>query len=236
MTRVPERAIDPRPERTVDYPPAMYRGGHIGLNALLYAPFVAPIHRYGSLELAVSGAILVFGLANLPDVDQPLPRCRHRGPTHTVWFAVLVGLVTGAGMTIVGASPFAFQFGFLVGTACILAHLAGDVVTPMGISPFAPLSGFHVTLDWFASKNGRINRAFFIVGSIALLASMSLAIGRSGVAVPTIWLAVDPETGGDARRPRPTPRHRTDRRPSDRHTSTPIAAAQSSAVAVGPCT
>lgn len=169
----------------------MYRGGHVGFNALLYAPFVPAISRYGSLELAVTGAILAVGLANLPDVDQPLPRLRHRGPTHTVWFAVLVGLLAGVGTAfVVGSTPsrFAFSFGFAVGTASILAHLAGDVVTPMGISPFAPLSNAHVTLDWFASKNSRINRAFLLVGSSALLASLSLTltIDRVTAVVPPI--------------------------------------------------
>lgn len=164
----------------------MYRGGHIGFNALLYAPFVPAIHRYGSLELAVTGAILAVGLATLPDIDQPLPRIRHRGPTHTIWFAVCVGLCAGVATALVTAStPFAFQFqfGFVVGTGSILAHLAGDIVTPMGISPFAPLSKTHVTLEWFKSKNSRINRAILLLGSSALLASLGLTIGVAATVV-----------------------------------------------------
>lgn len=166
----------------------MYREGHIGFNALLYAPFVPLVSRYWSLELAVVGAVLAIGLANLPDIDQPLPRIRHRGPTHTLWFALLVGLAAGVGTAlVVPSTPVDFRFGFVVGTASILAHLAGDIVTPMGISPLAPLSRTHVTLDWFKSKNGRINKSVLFVGTVALLGSLLLTIGRgAGIASPVL--------------------------------------------------
>lgn len=96
------------------------------------------VSHYWSLELTVIGVGLAVGLASLPDVDQPLSRIRHRGPTHTVWFAVLVGLLAGVGSTLVLGSSLAFRFGFVVGTCSILAHLAGDVVTPMGNQPTDP--------------------------------------------------------------------------------------------------
>jgi len=163
----------------------MYREGHAGLNALLYAPILPLVSHVWSLELALVGALVAVGVANIPDLDQPLPRLRHRGPTHTVWFAVLVGLATGAGTALlVPESPVAFRFGFVIGTCGILAHLAGDVVTPMGISPFAPLWRYHVTLEWFKSKNSRINRALLLVGSSALFASLLVAMGLSAVVAP----------------------------------------------------
>jgi inner membrane protein len=164
----------------------MYRDGHAGFNAGLYAPFVPLVSDGWSLELALVGAALAVGTATLPDVDRPLPRVRHRGPTHTVWFALLVGLVAGAGTALVlPATPAAFRFGVVVGTCGVLAHLAGDVVTPMGISPLAPVVRTHVTLNWFASKNARINRAVWLVGSAALLASIAIAVGRSSSVAAT---------------------------------------------------
>ncbi|SEP99052.1 metal-dependent hydrolase [Natrinema salaciae] len=155
----------------------MYRDGHAGFNALLYAPFVPLVSDRWSLRLALVGAVVALGVATLPDLDQPAPRIRHRGPTHTVWFALLVGVVAGIGTAIVApGAPDAFAFGAAVGAGGVLAHLAGDVVTPMGISPFAPLWRAHVTLDWFASKNARINRALLLVGSSALAASLALTL------------------------------------------------------------
>lgn len=163
----------------------MYREGHSGFNALLYAPFLPLVSDGWSLELALVGALVAVGVANVPDLDQPLPRLRHRGPTHTVWFAVLVGLVAGIGTELlVPATPVAFAFGFVVGTCGILAHLAGDVVTPMGISPFAPVWRYHVTLEWFKSKHSRINRALLLVGSSALFLSLTVTMWLSAVAPP----------------------------------------------------
>ncbi|WP_455449735.1 metal-dependent hydrolase [Natrinema thermotolerans] len=155
----------------------MYRDGHAGFNALLYAPFFPVVSGRWSLELALVGAVVALAAANLPDLDQPLPRISHRGPTHTVWFAVLVGLVAGVGTALaVPATPAAFAVGFLIGCCGILAHLAGDIVTPMGISPFAPLWRAHVTLEWFKSKNERINRGFLLTGTVALSASLLVTV------------------------------------------------------------
>jgi len=151
----------------------VYRDGHAGLNALLYAPVLPVIASQYSRWLALVGAVVAIGVATLPDFDDPLPFVAHRGPTHTVWFAALVGLVAGLGTALVVPTvPVAFEFGFLVGFTGILAHLAGDVVTPMGISPFAPLWRAHVTLEWFASKNSRINRAFLLAGSSAFTGAL----------------------------------------------------------------
>ncbi|MFC7114387.1 metal-dependent hydrolase [Natronoarchaeum sp. GCM10025703] len=152
----------------------MYRGGHIGLNAALYALVVPTVSRHWSLEVALFGAALTVGLANIPDLDQPLPRLRHRGGTHTIWFALLVGALTGIVMTALVGGALASVLGFAIGASSILAHLAGDVVTPMGLRPLAPLSRRHVTLDWFKSKNRRVNRTVLFVGVVLLLTSLAL--------------------------------------------------------------
>ena len=166
----------------------MYRDGHAGFNALLYAPFVPLVTADYSLEVAVWGAVLALATANVPDIDERVERIDHRGPTHTVWFALLTGLLAGIATVLVARSTAGFDggfgFGFVVGTCGILAHLAGDVVTPMGISPFAPVSRAHVTLNWFKSKNGRINRSFLLVGSLALLGSLLLTVTGPALVAP----------------------------------------------------
>ncbi|WP_222918909.1 metal-dependent hydrolase [Natrinema sp. SYSU A 869] len=168
----------------------MYRDGHAGFNALLYAPFVPLVSASYSLEAALWGAVLALAAATLPDFDQGIPWIDHRGPTHTVWFALLFGLIAGAGTVLVARSSFGsgggftFGFGFVIGTCGILAHLVGDVVTPMGISPFAPVSRAHMTLNWFKSKNEGLNRAFLLVGSAALLGALLLAIYRPVLVTP----------------------------------------------------
>ena len=49
---------------------------------------------FGTLApLRTAGAV---GLAMLPDYDQRVPGVSHRGPTHTVWFALVVAVVLEA--------------------------------------------------------------------------------------------------------------------------------------------
>lgn len=166
----------------------MHRGGHAGFNALLYAPFVPIVSHYWSLEMAVWGALIAVGTATIPDLDERTHRIHHRGGTHTIWFAGFVGTVAGAGTVLAApAAPAAsFGFGFVVGTLGVVAHLAGDVVTPMGISPLWPLSSAHVTFDLFASKNRAVNRLLLIVGTLALLASVALTAALTGGLVATV--------------------------------------------------
>ncbi|ELY96077.1 metal-dependent hydrolase [Natrialba taiwanensis] len=158
----------------------MYRGGHAGFNALLYAPFVPLVARTWSLELAILGAVIAIAVANLPDIDQPLPWLHHRGPTHTLWFAILIGIVAGIGTAlVVSPTRSVFMFGCVVGTASILAHLAGDIVTPMGLTPLSPLTRKHVTLNWFKSKNSYINRVVLLIGTAALSISLIVTLSHS---------------------------------------------------------
>ncbi len=48
----------------------MYRDGHAGFNALLYAPVLPVISAGYSLEVALWGAVLILAAATLPDFDQ----------------------------------------------------------------------------------------------------------------------------------------------------------------------
>lgn len=51
----------------------------------------------GAVELAVAGAVIAVAGAMIPDWDTRMPGIQHRGITHTVWFALLVGVMLGAG-------------------------------------------------------------------------------------------------------------------------------------------
>ena len=93
----------------------MYREGHVGAALLAYAPVGFVVAAAGFRFLSLIGGIGVAALAMLPDYDQKVPGVDHRGPTHTVWFAVVVGVVT------------------------IGSHIAADALTPAGVRPFAPV-------------------------------------------------------------------------------------------------
>jgi len=169
----------------------MYVLGHVGISLLLYAPLawaVAvdwPASGGSAYRTADDRARATTGSDTYTD------RLDHRGPTHTVWFALGVGLVTAlvagvsavAGGAIVGSShspPPVWVAGWFgtVSTLTVLGHLAGDMLTPMGVWPFRPLSAWHYTAELTPSKNPRANRLCFAAGVVILTLTL-LATGQS---------------------------------------------------------
>lgn len=145
----------------------MYRTGHYGVSLLLYAPvgFALLLASYPAVALLGGAAMLV--LATLPDYDLRVPFVEHRGPTHTLAFALLVGAVLGGAgyesAPALGLDPrVAGLAGTAVGTYGIVAHLVGDVLTPAGIAPFWPVSGRNYSLS--------VTRADSTVANVGLLA------------------------------------------------------------------
>lgn len=166
----------------------MYVLGHVGISLLLYAPLAAGLLSTGYPLLAALTGILMVGLASLPDLDTRTKRVDHRGPTHTVWFAlgvgVVVALVVGVGVVAGSDSlgslrlPPLWLAGWFggVSTLTICGHLLGDLITPMGIWPFRPLSDWHRTLDLTPSKNPRANRLCFGAGLLAVVSTLLISL------------------------------------------------------------
>lgn len=151
----------------------MYRTGHYGVALLAFAPIGLVLLLVAPVQVAVLAGLLVVGLTPVPDYDQRVPFVDHRGPTHTVAFALLVGCVTGgvgwvAGSGVLPAGPVAGAVvGFLAGTLAILAHLLGDVVTPAGITPFWPLSDAHYSAGLVRAANPVANYLLLGLGVAA---------------------------------------------------------------------
>jgi len=161
----------------------MYRLGHVGAALVVYAPVGLALLLADLPGLAVVGGALSFSLASLPDVDHKLPLVSHRGVTHTFLFAIAVGLAIGAaGWLLGGTVDFATSaqfaaFGFVVGTGTIVSHLFADAITPMGVTPFCPVSGRHYTLGLTRADNTVANYLLLTVGLLAVAAV--LAVGSS---------------------------------------------------------
>ncbi|ELY43942.1 metal-dependent hydrolase [Natronorubrum bangense] len=153
----------------------MYQLGHYGAALLAYAPLGTIVALGGHETAAAVGAVTCLALSTLPDCDQQLPAIEHRGPTHSVVFALLVGvgLASITALFIDVSSPAAetgvAAFAFVVGTLSISSHLLADVLTPMGIRPFWPLSARHYTLEITRAANPLANYALFGAGISAVL-------------------------------------------------------------------
>ncbi|MDZ7849750.1 MAG: metal-dependent hydrolase [Halodesulfurarchaeum sp.] len=165
----------------------MYRTGHYGVALSVYAPLAFLLLAAGFEALALIGGVIVIGGAMLPDVDQRLPFVAHRGFTHTIWFALLLGLLSGA---VVWIGGFEFgphgraglaAFGFVIGTLTIAAHLFADALTPMGIQPFAPFGNGSCTIGVTRAGNPVGNAVLLVLGlvlaSVAVLAGEQVTLG-----------------------------------------------------------
>ncbi|HKL29358.1 MAG TPA: metal-dependent hydrolase [Natrialbaceae archaeon] len=167
----------------------MYRTGHYGAALLAYAPIAFVIVAWGLQTLALVGGLLAVGLATLPDYDQRVPFVEHRGPTHTVWFVLLVAIPLGvigglAGRSAGLATTLGLAaFGFLVGVVAIGSHVAADALTPAGVRPFAPLDSRKYTYSVTKAKNPVANYLLLALGAVAVAGAFVLGNGLAD-AVP----------------------------------------------------
>jgi inner membrane protein len=154
----------------------MFRRGHWGVSLLVFAPIGFALLWLGRPDLALVGGGAMLWLSTLPDVDHRLPGISHRGPTHTLAFALLVGGVgagAGVGLATVldGGRTTLVAFGFGIGTLGILAHLLADALTPAGVPVLWPLSGRDYSLYLTRADNAIANYVLLAVGVCATAAA-----------------------------------------------------------------
>lgn len=175
--------------------PAVYRKGHYGVALLVFAPLGFGLVLLGLPTVALLTGGIMLWLAMLPDVDHRLPLVEHRGPTHSLLFAGLVGAAFGGAGYLLGDGALVGQllaedavaastlrpqfatFGFAVGALAVVTHLLGDVLTPAGVNFLWPLSrktySLYVTRADSALWNyGLLALGVFTTGSALYLASM----------------------------------------------------------------
>lgn len=147
----------------------MYRKGHLGVSLLVFGPVGYTLVDLGYPELSVLTGVVMIWFAMLPDVDHRLPMISHRGPTHSLLFAALiggVGAVVGiAAETVIETDLALSTVGFGIGALTVIAHLIGDTLTPAGVNYLWPLSRtFSVSLA--RADNTVANYGLFLVGIV----------------------------------------------------------------------
>lgn len=161
----------------------MHAPGHVGTALLVYSPVGLFLLIAGLDELAVLGGVGMVSLATLPDCDHRLPLVVHRGPTHSVVFALLIGGVLGTAGFVFGeafvdlSATVMATFAFVVGALAVLSHLAADSITPMGIRPLWPLSRWHYSAGIVRAKNPIANYLLLAVGIAAVTAVLVVTAG-----------------------------------------------------------
>ena len=150
----------------------MHQKGHYGAALAVYAPVVFVLTAFGYTTLALIGGGIVVAGAMVPDLDQRIPGVKHRGPTHTVWFALGAGVVVGIAGLVVAWSGGVLTalavgiFGLFVGTLTIGAHILADALTPTGVRPFAPVRDEKYTVDVTKAANPFANYSLLAVGVV----------------------------------------------------------------------
>lgn len=159
----------------------MYRNGHIGAALAAYAPLALVSTAIGGLELGVLGGVVAAGISKVPDWDQHIPFVKHRGATHTIHFAVIMGVLLGISGLLVGATYGilaaigGFVYGLLLGTIPILSHIGADALTPAGVEPFRDER--HYSYNVVKAANPLANYALLGLG--ALLSGVAILLGSA---------------------------------------------------------
>ncbi|MHB9285677.1 metal-dependent hydrolase [Halobacteriales archaeon Cl-PHB] len=161
----------------------MHQEGHVGLNLALFAPVAYWLTAHDELQLMGVAMVGVVAMAPIPDIDLKL-NIPHRGPTHSVWFALLVGVAYAALLVVAGVGELSLvetaSVGALSGVAGVFGHILGDMVTPMGVAPLEPVSSHYVGLGWCNAGDERVNRGLFQAGIYTTAGAVVL--GTVGVA------------------------------------------------------
>lgn len=163
----------------------MYRKGHYGVSLLVFAPIAFVLLAVGRADLAVVTGGAMLWLAMLPDLDHRVPGISHRGPTHSLLFAAVVGGVfAAAGValgTVVGGSGSTAgiplpALGFAIGALVVLAHLLGDALTPAGVNFLWPVSTRTYTIGLCRADNTVANYGLFAAGVFTAGAAAYLGV------------------------------------------------------------
>lgn len=136
--------------------------------------------------LAILGGVVVLSLASLPDIDHRLPVVSHRGVTHSLLFAAGVGavgwvagsLLGGLGIapvTLAGTTMSAAVFLGFLGAYGVLAHLAGDVITPAGVPLFWP-APTTLSLSVVGADSTVANYGLLAAGVVATGAALAVGV------------------------------------------------------------
>ena len=159
---------------------SMYRKGHLGVSLLVFAPVGYALVTAGHPAVAAVAGLVMVQLSTLPDIDHRLPMVDHRGATHSLAFAALVG-GAGAAVGVVADSVVSVGLplpavGFAIGALTILAHLLGDTLTPMGVNYLWPLPAAPVSLSLTPADNPVANSGLFGLG-LAVTAGWVAVVG-----------------------------------------------------------
>ncbi|GKZ16361.1 metal-dependent hydrolase [Haladaptatus sp. T7] len=159
--------------------------GHLGIVLSVFGFVVFGLVARDETRAAKIVVVTALPMGLAPDIDLRITQLAHRGLTHTIWAAFLAGGVLALvafrfePLTLAGKGEETF-YGFVTGFGGICCHLAGDVITPMGIKPLYPLLEKPHTFDLVYASNQSANLALLVFGVI----TFQIAVQQARIADP----------------------------------------------------
>ncbi len=138
----------------------MHREGHVGFSLIVLAIIMYIFHCWD-----LKTATIALGFSTFPDIDLKMG-IAHRKWTHSIAFAVLVGLVFGYVTKLFGLG---FESGFWGAFGGTVLHIAGDLLTYQPFAPLYPISKKKMALGLFRSDNVLANKFMLICGCIVFI-------------------------------------------------------------------
>lgn len=174
---------------------SMYGNGHRGLNAIIGTALGLAFFQFTPSPFAFLLTVFtVVGVASLPDIDihfdpqlahsssssiVTAAPINHRGITHTVLFAAIVGVLWGGVFIFLSSylRPVLYiapsiHLGIIAGVAGftgIVGHILGDVVTHRPLRLFWPLTDAQYAVGLFQSRHTAVNRTLWYLGQFTLV-------------------------------------------------------------------
>ena len=160
----------------------MYATGHFGLTLLITSLIMIPFgYNENGLILIVLSALL----STLPDIDLEWQKSglpiHHRGPTHSLSFAILAGIIIGGLFFWTHKTLLWVGLGFLSAFVGVLCHLIGDSFTYHSFKPLWPFSEKEIAFGLFGANNKAVNEGLLTVGGLAFIFYFLLARGSLSI-------------------------------------------------------
>lgn len=150
----------------------MHPEGHAGLTLIFFSLIMIP---FGLNENTIIVILLATALSSIPDLDMKLGGFRHRGPTHSLLFAIIVGFFFGILFFFGTKKILWFFIGCTSGFGGVVSHLVGDLLNPMRFKPFWPISNREFAFNICMADDRKMNRRLSILGGLTFIFYLLIA-------------------------------------------------------------
>ena len=150
----------------------MHPEGHAGLTLIFFSLLMIP---FGLNENTIIIIFLATASSSIPDLDMKWEFFSHRGPTHSLLFAIIMGIFSGILLFFGTREILWFFIGFTSGFGGVVSHLIGDLLNPMRFKPLWPFSNRELAFDFCRADDKKMNRRLSTVGGLTFLLYLFIA-------------------------------------------------------------